>query len=54
MWESTTVSVLSLEKGEPDNKIQLYEDFNNNAEDSIADGFRFDLTEVEDKYAACK
>lgn len=54
MWESTSVSVLSLEKGEPDNKIQMYEDFNSGAKDSVADGFRFDITNVESEYTACQ
>lgn len=54
MWESTSVSVLSIEKGEPDNKVQLYEDFNNNAKDSCADGFRFNTEAVDSKYAACQ
>ena len=44
---------LSLEDGEPDNKVQLYTDFNTSAKTSSAAGFRFDKTDVEAKYTAC-
>lgn len=53
-WESTSVKILSLEKGEPDNKVELYSTFNDNAKDSIASGFRFDTTNVDASYAACQ
>jgi putative aldouronate transport system substrate-binding protein len=53
-WESTSVTVLSLEAGEPDNKVELYSTFNDNAKDSIADGFRFDTSKVDAEYAACQ
>lgn len=54
MWESTSVSVLSIESKEPDNKVQMYEDFNNGAKSSIANGFRFDSSSVETQYTACQ
>ncbi|WP_167957775.1 ABC transporter substrate-binding protein [Anaerosporobacter faecicola] len=54
MWESTTVTVLPIEKGEPENKVQMYADFNNGAKDSVADGFRFDFSAVETQYLACQ
>lgn len=54
MWESTAVTVLSLEKGEPDNKIEAYSSFNDNAKPSVACGFRFDNSAVDVKYAACQ
>lgn len=53
-WESTTVTILSLESGEPDNKIDLYKTFNDTAKDSVADGFRFDTSSVDAQYAACQ
>jgi putative aldouronate transport system substrate-binding protein len=53
-WESTSVTVLSLENGEPDNKVELYKTFNDTAKDSKADGFRFDKSKVDAKYAACQ
>ncbi len=52
-WESTTVTILSLETGEPSNKVELYSQFNDNAESSVAAGFRFDKSSVDAEYAAC-
>ncbi len=52
-WESTSVTILSLEKGEPANKVELYSKFNDNAKKSIAAGFRFDKSSVDAQYAAC-
>lgn len=54
MWESVAVTNLSLEEGEPDNKVELYEKFNNEASDSVADGFRFDVSSIESEYSACQ
>lgn len=54
MWESAAVTVLPIEKGEPEDKVKMYEDFNNGAQDSVADGFRFDTSSVETQYAACQ
>lgn len=53
-WESTSVTNLSLEVGEPDNKVELYTTFNDNSKNSIANGFRFDKSKVDAKYAACQ
>jgi putative aldouronate transport system substrate-binding protein len=52
-WESTTVTILSLETGEPADKVALYSAFNDGAESSIAAGFRFDKSSVDAEYAAC-
>lgn len=52
-WESCSVRYLSLESGEPANKVELYEAFNNDSKPSIASGFRFDKTAVEAQLAAC-
>jgi len=54
MWESTTPAALSLEVGEPDNKLDLYTAFNENAKTSIAAKFRFENTSVDAEYAACQ
>jgi putative aldouronate transport system substrate-binding protein len=53
-WESTSVTALSLEEGEPDDKVELYTTFNDGAKSSIANGFRFDKSNVDAKYAACQ
>lgn len=53
-WESTSVTALSLEAGEPDNKVESYTTFNDGAKSSIANGFRFDKSNVDAKYAACQ
>lgn len=52
-WESTSVKALSLEQGEPENKVDLYEEFNNGSKSSCASGFRFDKTNVEAQWQAC-
>lgn len=54
MWESASVLCLSLEKGEPANKVELYEKFNNGSDASVASGFRFNSTPVSAEYAACQ
>ncbi len=52
-WESGSVATISLEAGEPENKVELYEQFNTTSEESIANGFRFDFTPVQAEWAAC-
>lgn len=52
-WESCSVLNLSLEAGDPENKVELYKTFNDNSIPSIASGFRFDKTNIESQYAAC-
>ena len=39
---------------EPDNKAELYIDFNGVALTSVAAGFRFDKSPVEAEYTACR
>jgi putative aldouronate transport system substrate-binding protein len=53
MWESASATVVTPLNNEPDNKADLYVDFNGGAETSIAAGFRFDKTPVEAAYTAC-
>lgn len=52
MWESVSATIITPEKGAPENFAQLYKDFNGGAETSCAAGFRFDKTPVEAEYAA--
>ncbi len=52
-WESTSIIPLTLCAGEADNKVQLYEEKNNEAQVSCAAGFRYDITPVEAQYTAC-
>lgn len=52
-WESTSVVPLTLCAGEPDDKVQMYQDMNGSAAASCAAGFRFDATPVEAQYTAC-
>lgn len=52
-WESTSVEIVSLVTGEPDNKIELYKNFNDTSVSSIAAGFRFDKSSVDAEYSAC-
>ena len=54
MWESASATVVTPLYNEPDNKADLYKDFNGGANTSCAAGFRFDKTPVADKYAACQ
>ncbi len=54
MWESASATVVTPLSNEPDNKADLYKDFNGGANTSCAAGFRFDKTPVADKYAACQ
>jgi len=53
MWNSASATIVSPKSDEPDNKAELYRIFNSEAETSVAAGFRFDKTPVEDKYNAC-
>ena len=53
-WESTSVVPLTLCAGEDDNKVQIYQDMNGEAEASCAAGFRFNVTPVEAQYTACQ
>lgn len=52
-WESTSVKAVTLEAGEPADKVELYDAFNNSAVSSPANGFRFDHTSVDAQYTAC-
>lgn len=54
MWESASATIVTPLSNEPDNKADLYKDFNGGANTSCAAGFRFDKTPVADKYAACQ
>ena len=54
MWESANASVVSPVSGEPVNKGELYETWNNEAKVSNSVGFRFDVTEVLEEYTACQ
>lgn len=52
-WESTSVKAVTLELGEPENKVELYDTFNNGASGTVANGFRFDHSSVDAQYSAC-
>lgn len=54
MWESASATVVTPLDNEPDDKADLYKDFNGGANTSGAAGFRFDKTPVEAQYAACQ
>ncbi len=54
MWESASATVVTPLAVEPDNKADLYVDFNGGALTSCAAGFRFDKTPVEAQYSACQ
>ena len=51
-WCSTSVKPLTLTVDEPDNKVEMYDTFNNAASGTVASGFRPDHTAVEAKYTA--
>lgn len=53
MWESASATIVTPMYNEPDNKADLYIDFNGGAETSCAAGFRFDKSPVEAAYTAC-
>ena len=52
-WCSTSVKPLTLTVDEPDNKVAMYDDFNNAASGTVASGFRPDKTPVEAAWSAC-
>ena len=54
MWESASATVVSPEYNEPDNKADLYLDFNGSAATAVGAGFRFDKAPVDAAYEACK
>ncbi len=54
MWESASATIVTPLYNEPDNKADLYIDFNGGANTSCAAGFRFDKTPVESQFAACQ
>ncbi len=54
MWESASATIVTPLSNEPDNKAELYIDFNGGAQTSVAAGFRFDKSPVEAAYEACK
>ena len=54
MWESASATIVTPLDNEPDNKADLYIDFNGGANTSVAAGFRFDKAPVEAEYTACR
>ena len=54
MWESASATVVTPEYNEPDNKADLYLDFNGSAATAVGAGFRFDKAPVEAAYEACR
>jgi putative aldouronate transport system substrate-binding protein len=52
-WCSTSVKPLTLTVDEPDNKVAMYDDFNNAAKGTVASGFRPNKTAVEAAWSAC-
>ncbi len=52
-WCSTSVKALTLNVTEPDNKVAMYDDFNNAAKGTVASGFRPDKKPVEAQVTAC-
>lgn len=54
MWESANATIVTPLDNEPDNKADLYKDFNGGANTSCAAGFRFDKAPVDAQYAACQ
>ena len=54
MWESANATIVTPLDSEPDNKADLYKDFNGGAKTSPAAGFRFDKAPVEAQFAACQ
>ena len=54
-WESTSVKAVTLEVGEPDDKVEMYDTFNENAKTYPSTGFCFnaDAAGLTDKVAAC-
>jgi len=54
MWESASATIVSPLHNEPDNKADLYKQFNGGAKKSEAAGFRFDKSPVEAEFTACR
>ena len=54
MWESASATIVTPLANEPDNKADLYKDFNGGANTSCAAGFRFDKSPVDAQYTACQ
>lgn len=54
MWESANATIVTPLTTEPDNKADLYVDFNGGAETSPAAGFRFDKAPVDAQFTACQ
>lgn len=54
MWESASATIVTPLVNEPDNKADLYKQFNGGATTSCAAGFRFDKSPVEAQHAACQ
>lgn len=54
MWESASATIVTPLDNEPDNKADLYIDFNGGANTSCAAGFRFDKSPVDAQFTACK
>ena len=54
MWESANATIVTPLDNEPDNKADLYDDFNGSAETSCAAGFRFNKEPVNAAYTACQ
>ena len=54
MWESASATIVTPLDNEPDNKADLYIDFNGGANTSCAAGFRFDKSPVEAQFTACQ
>lgn len=54
MWESASATIVTPLDNEPDNKADLYVDFNGGANVSCAAGFRFDKTPVAAQFSACQ
>ena len=52
-WCSTSVKPLTLNVTEPDNKVAMYDDFNNAAKGTVASGFRPNKAPVEAAWSAC-
>lgn len=54
MWESASATIVTPLTTDPDNKAELYIDFNGGANVSSAAGFRFDKGPVEAQFIACQ
>ena len=54
MWESASATIVTPLSNEPDNKADLYKDFNGGANTSCAAGFRFNKEPVAAQFSACQ